>query len=106
MSAPVPARLARTPRSPVAVLRGLAAVAVFLLSAVDALLAAWLGVPRLGWLADRLASACGERYRSGAWHAPDAQVIDDVGTDGPGDPAGAGTPGTGGGPGDEHEGEQ
>jgi hypothetical protein len=87
-----------------AVLRGLAAVAVFLLSALDALLAAWLGVPRLGWLARRLASQCGDRYRNGAWRVADAQVID-VDTDGPGGPAGAGTPGAGSGPGDEHEGE-
>jgi hypothetical protein len=76
-------RRARTPRSPRAVLRGLAAVAALFAGAADALITAALGVPRVGWLARRAGEAAASEYRRGAWDAVDAEVIDDPG-DGPG----------------------
>ena len=77
------ARPARTPRSPRAVLRGLAAVAALFAGAADALVTAFLGVPRLGWLARRAGEAAADEYRRGAWNLIDAELIDDPG-DGPG----------------------
>ena len=78
-------RRARTPRSPRAVLRGLAAVAALFAGAADALVSAFLGVPRMGWLARRVGETAASEYRRRAWGAvADAEVIDDPG-DGPGD---------------------
>jgi hypothetical protein len=77
-------RRARTPRSPRAVLRGLAAVAALFAGAADALVSAFLGVPRLGWLAQRAGEAAADEYRRAASGAIDAELIDD-------DPAPAGT---------------
>jgi hypothetical protein len=70
-------RRARTPRSPKAVLRGLAAVAALFAGAADALLTAFLGVPRLGWLARRAGETAASEYRRAAWGAVDAELIDD-----------------------------
>jgi hypothetical protein len=72
-------RHARTPRSPRDVLRGLAAVAALFAGAADALVSAFLGVPRLGWLARRVGETAAEEYRRRAWNAVDAEVIDDPG---------------------------
>jgi hypothetical protein len=72
-------RPARTPRSPRAVLRGLAAVAALFAGAADALVTAFLGVPRLGWLAQRAGEAAASEYRRRAWDAVDAELIDDPG---------------------------
>jgi hypothetical protein len=79
---------ARPVRRPLrAVVRGALAVAVFIVSALDALLAAWLGTPRLGWLARRAAAACADEYRLRASGAVDAVLVADG--DGP-EPAAAG----------------
>ena len=75
-------RPARTPRSPQAVLRGLAAVAALFAGAADALLTAFLGVPRLGWLAQRVCETAAGEYQRRAWNAVEAEVIDAPG-DGP-----------------------
>lgn len=64
-------------RSLWAVARGVVAVAVFIVSALDALLSAWLGTPRLGWLARRAAVACADEYRLRAAGAVDAVVVED-----------------------------
>jgi hypothetical protein len=64
-------------RSLWAVARGVVAVAVFIVSALDALLAAWLGTPRLGWLARRAAAACADEYRLRASGAVDAVLVAD-----------------------------
>ena len=77
-------RRARTPRSPRGVLRGLAAVAALFAGAADALLSAFLGVPRLGWLARRVGEAAAGEYRRRAWDAVEAELID-----APGDRPGA-----------------
>ena len=70
-------RRARTPRSPRAVLRGLAAVAALFAGAADSLVSAFLGVPRLGWLAQRAGQEAADAYQRGAWGAIDADIIDD-----------------------------
>jgi hypothetical protein len=68
------------PRPPRTVLRGLLAVAALLATAADALVTAVLGVPRLAWLARRVAAACGEEYRRARWGAVDViEVIDEPG---------------------------
>jgi hypothetical protein len=72
----LPARPVRRP--PWAVVRGAVAVAVFIVSALDSLLAAWLGIPRLGWLARRAAVACADEYRLRASGAVDAAVVEDA----------------------------
>ena len=77
-------RPARNPRSPGAILRGLAAVAALFAGAVDALVTAFLGVPRLGWLAQRVGEMTAEEYRRGAWDVyADAEVIADPAPAGP-----------------------
>jgi hypothetical protein len=75
-------RRARTPRSPWAVLRGLAAVAGLFASAADALVSACLGLPRLGWVARRVGETAASEYRRRAWDAEDADIIDDPATAG------------------------
>jgi hypothetical protein len=79
--APVhPARAAAAPRSPRAIARGLTAVAALFLTAADALITAVLGLPRLAWVARRVAAACGEEYRRARWDAVDViEVIDEPG---------------------------
>jgi hypothetical protein len=72
-------RRARTPRSPRAILRGLAAVAALFAGAADALVSAFLGVPRLGWVARRVGETAVGEYRRSAWGAVDAELIDDPG---------------------------
>lgn len=68
--------------------RGLAAVAAFLLSAVDALVTAALGVPPIAWTARQLAAMVREAYRLGQYGEPstctdlavvvlDGEVIDE-----------------------------
>jgi hypothetical protein len=73
----LPARPVR--RSPWAVARGLAAVAVFIASGVADLLSAVLGTPRASWLARQWAAACAEEYRRRASGAVDAAVVEDGG---------------------------
>lgn len=73
-------RKAGTPRTPGAVMRGLLAVAALFAGAADALVSAWLGLPRLGWLARRIGEATASEYRRGAFGAIDAEIIDDPGS--------------------------
>lgn len=80
---------ARTPRNLRAILRGLAAVAGLFLSAADELVSALIGIPRMGWLAGRVAEEASDRYRRAAWAAVDAELVDDT-PDPPG-PSGPGT---------------
>lgn len=67
--------------------RGLAAVARLLLSALDALITAAIGIPPIGWCVRRLAGAIRETYRLGRFGEPstrtdlavivvDAEIID------------------------------
>jgi hypothetical protein len=65
-------------RSPWAIVRGVVAVALLIAGALDALVSAWLGTPRLGWLARRAAAACVDEYRLRASGAVDAIVVSDV----------------------------
>lgn len=71
-----------------AVLRGLAAVAVWVLSAVDALASAIVGVPPFAWCTRRAVSTLRAVYLSGRYgpasestdvelHVIDAEIIDD-----------------------------
>jgi len=68
--------------------RGVAAVARLLLSALDALLAAAVGIPPIGWCARQLGALIRETYRLGRFGEPsectdlavvvvDAEVISD-----------------------------
>jgi len=75
-------RPTRTPRTPRAVLRGLGGVAALFAGAADALLSAWLGLPRMGWVARRVGEAAASEYRRRAHDAIEAEIIPD---DGPGD---------------------
>lgn len=78
-------RATRTPRSAVAVLRGLAAVAYLFISAADELVSALIGIPRMGWMAGQVGDLAADRYRRAAHNAVDAEVIDDTpGDDVPG----------------------
>jgi hypothetical protein len=80
--APVhPARRAAAPRSPRAIARGLAAVAALFLTAADALVTAALGLPRLAWVARRVATACGDEYRRARWGAVDVTEVIEPGPD-------------------------
>jgi hypothetical protein len=72
-------RRTRTPRSPRAVLRGLAGIAALFAGAADALLSALLGIPRLGWIARRVGETAASEYRRCARGAVDAEVINDPG---------------------------
>jgi hypothetical protein len=74
---------ARAPHSLRDVLRGLFAVAGLFAGAADALVTAFLGVPRLGWLARRAGEAAARTYRRAAWEAADedAEIIDDPGNE-------------------------
>jgi hypothetical protein len=74
------ARKTGTPRTPGAVMRGLLAVAALFAGAADALVSAWLGLPRLGWVARRVGEAAASEYRRGAFNAIDAEIIDDPGS--------------------------
>lgn len=67
--------------------RGLAAVARLLLTALDALITAAIGIPPIGWCARRVAGLIRETYRIGRFGEPsgctalavvviDAEVID------------------------------
>lgn len=68
--------------------RGLAVAAALILSALDALATAALGIPPIGWLARRSAALVRDAYRYGRYGAPssctdlavavvDAEIIDD-----------------------------
>lgn len=59
------------------VARGLAAAAVLVITAADALFTAWAGIPPLAWLARRAARVLGEEYRRARHDAIDAEVIED-----------------------------
>lgn len=57
-----------------AVRRGVTAVAFLLLGALDALLTARLGIPRLAWLGRKLGREIADEYRRGYHDAVDAEV--------------------------------
>lgn len=68
--------------------RGLAAVARLLLSALDALITAAVGIPPIAWIARQLAGALRDQYRIGRFGEPstrtdlavvvvDAEIISD-----------------------------
>jgi hypothetical protein len=61
------------------VARGLLVVAVFLLGALDALITARLGIPRLAWLGRKLARAIADEYRRGYHNAVDVEIIEENG---------------------------
>jgi hypothetical protein len=60
-----------------AVRRGVAAVVALVLTAVDALVTARLGLPRLAWMGRRVGRELAEEYRRGYHDARDAEVIDE-----------------------------
>jgi hypothetical protein len=62
------------------ILRGLAAVAALLATAVDALITAVIGIPPVTWALRRIRRAIGEEYRRGYHGAVDAEVIEDTTT--------------------------
>jgi hypothetical protein len=70
-------RPAPAPRSARDVLRGLAAVAALFAGAADALVSACLGIPRMGWLAQKVGETAASEYRRRAHNAVDAELIDD-----------------------------
>lgn len=57
-----------------AVRRGVTAVAFLLLGALDALLTARLGIPRLAWLSRKVGREIADEYRRGYHDAVDAEV--------------------------------
>jgi hypothetical protein len=67
-----------------AVLRGLAAVLVLVLTAVDALVTAVIGIPPITLAWRQVRRAVGDVYRTGYYDAVEAEVIES----GPDDPGG------------------
>lgn len=59
--------------------RGLLAVTVFLFGALDALITARLGIPRLAWLGRRVGRAIADEYRRGYHNAIDVEIIEENG---------------------------
>lgn len=57
--------------------RGLVAVAALLLTALDALITARLGLPRLAWVGRRVRREIADEYRRGYHDAQDTEVIDE-----------------------------
>lgn len=62
-----------------AVLRGLTAVAGLFLSAVDELVTAWLGCPRIAATTSRYGHLIADTYRLGYMGAVEGDVIDEGG---------------------------
>lgn len=78
---PRPPRAARTRHG---TLRGLAAVAVLLLTAADALITALAGIPPLAWLWHQAADVIRATYRQAAWPPPEmvaARIIPPAATE-------------------------
>lgn len=57
--------------------RGLAAAVALVLTGIDALITARLGIPRLAWLGRRIGREIAGEYRRGYHDARDAEVIDE-----------------------------
>lgn len=75
-----------------AVMRGLAAVLVLILTAADQLATALIGVPPLARALRRIRHAVGDEYRRGYYDAVEAEEVTEPGPDNPG----GGTPEEGG----------
>jgi hypothetical protein len=67
-----------------AVMRGLVAVAVLIITAADALMTAVIGVPPITWTWRRVRTVLSDEYRRGYYDAIEAEVISETG---PGDGA-------------------
>lgn len=58
--------------------RGMAAAAALVVTGVDALVTARLGIPRLAWLGRRIGREIADEYRRGYHDARDAEVIEET----------------------------
>lgn len=65
------------------VLRGLLAVVALLGGALDALITAAVGIPRLAWVATHLAAVVANQYRRGYHDAIDVEILTDTPTTSP-----------------------
>lgn len=57
--------------------RGFAAALLLILGAVDALVTARFGLPRLAWMGRRVGREIADEYRRGCHDARDAEVIEE-----------------------------
>ena len=57
--------------------RGLAAAVLLVLGAIDALVTARFGLPRLAWMSRRVGRGLADEYRRGYHDACDAEVIEE-----------------------------
>lgn len=57
--------------------RGVAAAVLLVLGAVDALVTARFGLPRLAWIGRRVSREIADEYRCGYHDARDAEVIEE-----------------------------